>query len=63
MGQGVNPTAYLDSSHMVSKYHLIHSEALKAIIKEIYIYKAKCQNWLFYDPRLTPTGGLGGGGI
>ena len=34
-GQGVNLTSYLDASHMVSQYLLIHSKALKAIIREI----------------------------
>ena len=34
-GPGVNLTSYLDSSHMVSQYLLIHSKALKARIKEI----------------------------
>ena len=33
--QGVNLTSYLDSSHMVSQYLLIHSKAVKARIKEI----------------------------
>ena len=33
--QGVNMTAYLDSTHMVSQYLLIHSQALEARIKEI----------------------------
>ena len=34
-GLGVNLTSYLDSSHKVSQYLLIHSKALKARIKEI----------------------------
>ena len=34
-GQGVNLTSYLDSSHMVYQYLLIHSKAVKARIKEI----------------------------
>ena len=55
-GQGVKLTGYLDSPHMLSQYLLIHSEGLKAIIKEI---KAKTQNRLFYDPTLTHKGGSG----
>ena len=46
----VNLTSYLDSSHMVSQYLLIHSKALKA----------KTQNRLFYDPSLTHKEGSGG---
>ena len=42
---------------MLSQYLLIHSEAIKGTIKEIY--KAKTQNQLFYDPSLTHKGGLG----
>ena len=38
---------------MIFQYLLIHSKALKAIIKEI---KAKTQNRLFYDPSLTHGG-------
>ena len=34
-GSGVNLTSYLDSTHMVSQYLLLHSKALKAIIKAI----------------------------
>ena len=34
-GPGVNLTSYLDPSHIVSQYLLIHSKALKARIKEI----------------------------
>ena len=34
-GQGVNLTGYLDSSHKVSQYLLIHSKAVKARITEI----------------------------
>ena len=34
-GLGVNLTSYLDSSHKVSQYLLIHSKAVKARIKEI----------------------------
>ena len=33
-GQGVNLTSFLDSSHMVSQYLLLHSKALKARIQE-----------------------------
>ena len=53
-------TGYLDSSHMVSQYLLIHSKAVKARIRR---YKTKIENWLFYDPSLTPTERSGGGGI
>ena len=31
-------TGYLDSPQMVSQYLLIHSKALKARIKEIYLF-------------------------
>ena len=34
-GRGVKQTGYLDSPHMLSQYLLIHSEGLKATIKEI----------------------------
>ena len=34
-GSGVKLTGYLDSPHMLSQYLLIHSEAIKATIKEI----------------------------
>ena len=34
-GVGVKLTGYLDSPHMLSQYLLIHSEAIKAMIKEI----------------------------
>ena len=34
-GWGVKLTGYLDSPHMLSQYLLIHSEAIKATIKEI----------------------------
>ena len=44
---------------MLSQYLLIHSEAIKATIKEI---KAKTKNRLFYDPSLSHNGGGGGGG-
>ena len=56
-GRGVKLTGYLDSPQMLSQYLLIHSEAIKATIKEI---KAKTQNQLFYDPSLTHKGGVGG---
>ena len=35
------------SIYVIAQYLLIHSEAIKATIKEI---KAKTQNRLFYDP-------------
>ena len=41
---------------MLSQYLLIHSEGIKATIKEI---KAKTQNRLFYYPSLTHKGGPG----
>ena len=34
-GWGVKLTCYLDSPHILSQYLLIHSEAIKATIKEI----------------------------
>ena len=34
-GGGVKLTGYLDSPHVLSQYLLIHSEAIKATIKEI----------------------------
>ena len=34
-GRGINLTGYLDSPHTLSQYLLIHSEAIKATIKEI----------------------------
>ena len=34
-GRLVKLTGYLDSQHMLSQYLLIHSEAIKATIKEI----------------------------
>ena len=34
-GWGVKLTSYLDSPYMLSQYLLIHSEAIKAAIKEI----------------------------
>ena len=55
-GRGVKLTGYLDSPHMLSQYLLIHSEAIKATIKEI---QAKTQNQLLYDPSLTHKGGPG----
>ena len=33
-GRGVKLTGYLDSPHMLSQYLLIHSEAIKATIKD-----------------------------
>ena len=56
-GRGVKLTGYLDSPHILSQYLLIHSEAIKATIKE---KKAKTQDQLFYDPSLTHKGGAGG---
>ena len=55
-GRGVKLTGYLDSTHMLSQYLLICSEAIKATTKEI---KAKTQNRLFYDLSLTHKGGRG----
>ena len=34
-GRGVKLTGYLDSPHVLSQYLLIHSEAIKATLKEI----------------------------
>ena len=34
-GKGLNLTGYLDFSHEVFQYHLMHSKALEARIKEI----------------------------
>ena len=34
-GSGIKVTSYLDSPHMFSQYLLIHSEPIKATIKEI----------------------------
>ena len=34
-GRGVKLTGYLDSPYMLSQYLLIHSEAIKATIKDI----------------------------
>ena len=56
-GQGVKLTGYLDSPYMLFQYLLIHSEAIKATIKEI---KAKTLNRLFYDTSSTHKGGSGG---
>ena len=56
-GSGVKLTSYLDSPHMLSQYLLIHSEGIKATIKEI---KGKTPKQLFYDPSLTHKGGVGG---
>ena len=58
-GRGVKLTGYLDSPHMLSQYLLIHSEGLKATIKEI---QGKTAKQLFYDPSLTHKGGRGSGG-
>ena len=55
-GRGVKLTGYLDSPHMLSQYLLIHSEGLKATIKEI---SGKTPKQLFYDPSLTHKGGSG----
>ena len=53
---GVKLTSYLDSPHMLSQYLLIHSEGIKATIKEI---EGKTPKQLFYDPSLTHKGGQG----
>ena len=58
-GRGVKLTGYLDSPHMLSQYLLIHSEGIKATIKEIY---GKTPKQLYYDPSLTHAGEGGGGG-
>ena len=55
-GRGIKLTGYLDSPHMLSQYLLIHSEGLKATIKEI---QGKTPKQLFYDPSLTHKGGSG----
>ena len=55
-GRGVKLTGYLDSPHMLSQYLLIHSEGMKATIKEI---EGKTPKQLFYDPSLTHKGGRG----
>ena len=44
------------SPHMLSQYLLIHSEGIKATIKEI---QGKTPKQLFYDPSLTHKGGSG----
>ena len=53
-GWGVKLTGYLHSPHMLSQYLLIHSEGIKATIKEIEV---KTPKQLFYDPSLTHKGG------
>ena len=58
-GRGVKLTGYLDSPHMFSQYLLIHSEGIKATIKEI---QGETPKQLFYDPSLTHKGGGGVGG-
>ena len=55
--QGIEVTSYLDSPHMLSQYLLIHSEAIKAMIKEIYGKNTKAA---IYDPSLAYKAGLGG---
>ena len=55
-GQGVKLTGYLDSPHMLSQYLLIHSEGIKATIKEI---QGKTPKQPFYDPSLTHKGWSG----
>ena len=54
---GIKLTSYLDSPHMLSQYLLIHSEAIKATIKEI---KAKTPKQLFMTPVRPIRGGRGG---
>ena len=44
---------------MLSQYLLIHSEAIKATIKEI---QGKNSKAAIYDPSLAHKGGSGGGG-
>ena len=56
-GQEVKLTGYLDCPHMVSQYLLIHSEAIKATIKEIYGQNSKAA---IYNPSLAYKGGSGG---
>ena len=53
-GQGIKLTSYLDSPHMLSHYLLIHSEAIKATIKEI---QGKNSKSAIYDPSLAHKGG------
>ena len=55
----MNLTSYLDSSHKVSQYLLIHSKAVKAKIKEI---KGKNTKSAILIPQFDPWGGGGGGG-
>ena len=55
-GRGVKLTGYLDSPHILSQYLLIHSEGIKATIKEIL---GKTPKQLFYDSSLTHKGGWG----
>ena len=50
---GVKLTGYLDSPHILSQYLLIHSEAIKATIKEI---QGKNSKSAIYDPSLTRRG-------
>ena len=45
---------------MLSQYLLIHSEAIKATIKEIYGKNSKAA---IYDPSLAHKGGGGGQGV
>ena len=49
-GRAIKLTSYLDSPHMLSQYLLIHSEAIKATIKEISGKNSK--TGIFY-PSLT----------
>ena len=55
-GWGIKLTGYLDSPHMLSQYLLLHSEAIKATIKEIYGKNSKAA---IYDPSLAHKGGSG----
>ena len=57
-GRGVKLTGYLDSPDMLSQYLLLHSEAIKATIKEIQDKNSKAA---IYDPSLAHKGGGGGG--
>ena len=57
-GRGVKLTGYLDSPHMLSQYLLIHSEAIKATIKEI---EGKNSKAAIYDPSLAHKGEGSGG--
>ena len=56
-GRGVKLTSYLDSPHMLSQYLLIHSEGIKATIKEIQDKNSKAA---IYDPSLAHKGGSEG---